>query len=133
MFKKYHKKLVFCVPVIALIVITFQVVMVKTNQLSRWKGGGFGMYSEIHHGHNEIWLKHKTISIDSLAQKNKRLNASIKRLKAHQTKNNLKTTAKLIQKLTQYDTIVLQVWKPKIDVNKATYYRTLASEITYIN
>ncbi|CBW28070.1 putative exported protein [Halobacteriovorax marinus SJ] len=41
-------KIVFVVPAIALIIALIQWGLFESTHLSRWKGGGFGMYTELH-------------------------------------------------------------------------------------
>lgn len=43
-------------PILILTVAGFQFHEVYTNQLTRWKGGGFGMYSEIHPLDKRVWV-----------------------------------------------------------------------------
>jgi hypothetical protein len=38
-------------------IIAFQLYFSNFSNLTRWKGGGFGMYTDIHINHRSIWLK----------------------------------------------------------------------------
>lgn len=47
---------VFVVPLVLLIVAGVQMARVFTTGQSRWRGGGFGMYAELHPNVTQIWL-----------------------------------------------------------------------------
>lgn len=44
------------VTLLAIIAIT-QFVLVYTTSLTRWRGGGFGMYSDFHERHGDVWAE----------------------------------------------------------------------------
>ncbi len=44
------------IPAVALIVALCQLIMVHQHRLTRWRGAGFGMYSELHPSHRQLWL-----------------------------------------------------------------------------
>lgn len=44
------------VPVLALLIATLQLMISSLSPLTPWKGGGFGMYSEIHPNKRQLWL-----------------------------------------------------------------------------
>ena len=44
------------VPIVAVVVAATQFLLAHTTGLSRWKGGGFGMYSEYHELQHDIVL-----------------------------------------------------------------------------
>jgi hypothetical protein len=130
--KKNSKTLNYIIPVIALIVIGLQVFMVETNQLSKWKGGGFGMYTEVHYVRNEIWVNDVNISLDSIVENNTEVSLAVNQLKLTPSKKALYEAAEIIQPHFKTDTLKIQVWKPNIDISKSTYSRELINEITYI-
>lgn len=123
----------YIVPIIALIVIAFQMVVVKTDGLSKLRGGGFGMYSVVSYHLNKVWVNNTDYSLDSLTQNNRDVRLAVKKLKLIPSQKNLKQTAQLIQKLTRIDTISIQVWKPHIDIEKSLYTRELIIELNYTN
>ena len=47
---------VLAVPLILIAVALVQMVRVFTAGQSRWRGGGFGMYAELHPNATQIWL-----------------------------------------------------------------------------
>ncbi|MGY0408467.1 MAG: hypothetical protein ACWIPJ_08965 [Polaribacter sp.] len=131
--KKHLNKFSLIVPIISLIVIAFQMVIVRTDGLSRWKGGGFGMYSEIHFSQHEVWVNNTDFSLDSLTKNNSEVRLAVNKLKLIPSQKNLRQAAKLIQKLSRIDTIIIQVWKPYINIEKSLYTRKLINELKYIN
>jgi hypothetical protein len=59
----------YTLPAIIIAVAGFQFYQSKYHQLSRWKGGGFGMYSEVHPDRRQIWV----ITHDSSFQVNSKI------------------------------------------------------------
>lgn len=108
-------------------------VVVKTDGLSKLRGGGFGMYSEVSFTLNEVWVNNTDYSLDSLTQNNRDVRLAVKKLKLIPSQKNLKQTAQLIQKLSHLDTIMIQVWKPHIDIETSLFTRELINELEYIN
>ena len=51
------KILTFIVPFICVGVALFHLYNVNRNNLSRWKGGGFGMYTEINEERRIVWIE----------------------------------------------------------------------------
>lgn len=111
---------------IAIIIITIQLFLVNTSNLNRWKGGGFGMYSEIHYYYNQIHIP--GMSVDSLAKEDN-LKASLGFLMLMPNDYNLKESAELVLKSTNHDSIHIQVWKPSINSENGIYKLVLQNEI----
>lgn len=44
------------VPALALLIATLQLIVSSLSTLTPWKGGGFGMYSELHPNKRQLWL-----------------------------------------------------------------------------
>lgn len=121
------------IPIVSLIIITIQIIMTNKFNLSKWKGGGFGMYTEVHFNQYEVWISDVDFPLDSLIRTNKDVRLAINGLKLKPSDKNLYLTAQLLNKLTNHDSIIIQVWKPYIDINKSHYSREIANEIKYIN
>lgn len=117
----------YTIPAFMVIVIIVQLFLVYTKQLSRWKGGGYGMYTEIHYSHNQIYIQ-GGISVDSL-EKDMDIKEAFKFLRLMPNKNHLEKVAKLVLKKTQRDSIHMQIWKPKIDLRSGLYTRVLIDEV----
>ena len=120
------------VPIIACFIIIVHVVLVNFYNLTKWKGGGFGMYSEVHYYYNEVYIKNLNLPIDSLKANDINLNDAINHLKRLPNKDNLENMAELVSKYVINDTVIVQVWKPTVDCKKGHYYRELINEIQYI-
>lgn len=56
-FRHAERVIRYCaVPILAVVVATTQFLLVQATGLSRWKGGGFGMYSEYHELQHDLAL-----------------------------------------------------------------------------
>lgn len=115
------------IPVFALIVVAVQLVLVKTKELSRWKGGGYGMYTEIHYVYNQIYIP--GFSVDSLVKDNEEMQSTFGKLLVMPNRYNLKKVAKIVLKTQDVDSINVQIWKPLVNSKKGTYTRVLSDEI----
>ncbi|WP_407556879.1 hypothetical protein [Winogradskyella sp. 4-2091] len=121
----------YSIPCLAIIVIVIQLVVVKTQNLSKWKGGGYGMYSEIHYFYNQIHIPN--LSVDSLVNVNSNLKNSLGYLMLMPNDNRIKESAQLILETTKNDSISVQLWKPVVDSKKQSLTRVLVNEIQLNN
>ncbi|WP_412561457.1 hypothetical protein [Winogradskyella sp. MIT101101] len=96
--------------------------------MSRWKGGGYGMYTEIHYQGNQIYIT--GMSVDSLISNNS-INESFRYLKLMPNEKNLEEAAKQVLNSTNKDSIHIQVWKPTINSKDGKYTRVLLEELYY--
>lgn len=112
---------------IAVVVICIQFFLVNNLKLNRWKGGGYGMYSEIHYYYNQIYIN--DISVDSLVKTDKAIKDTLGFLMLMPNKENLKKSAKLVLRKTNRDSIHMQIWKPKVSSKNGVYKRVLIEEI----
>ncbi|WP_157362002.1 hypothetical protein [Winogradskyella endarachnes] len=115
------------IPSIAIIVVVIQLFLVNTKDLSRWKGGGYGMYTEMHYVYNQIYIP--GMSVDSLVKDNPKMKSTLGHLMLMPNKINLKKAAKLVLDTFKKDSIHIQIWKPVVNVEKETYTRVLKEEI----
>ncbi|WP_430467637.1 hypothetical protein [Winogradskyella ouciana] len=116
------------IPCVAVVVIMVQLCNVHINNLSRWKGGGYGMYTEIHYQGNQIYIT--GMSVDSLIANNS-INESFRYLKLMPNERNLEEAARQVLNLTNEDSIHIQVWKPTINSKDGKYTRVLLEELYY--
>lgn len=66
-----RKILPYIMPITYIIIASFQLYLSKTTALSLWKGGGFGMYTELHPNNaRSIWLDlgDKQISLNAFKE-----------------------------------------------------------------
>lgn len=115
------------IPALAIVVILVQLFFVHTKNLNRWKGGGYGMYSEIHYRSNQIYIP--GMSLDSLLKDNREMKKTLGYLMLIPNKDNLNKAAKLILKTSQKDSIHLQIWKPTVNSANGFYSRELIDEV----
>ena len=115
------------IPSLAILVFVIQLLFVSTKKLNRWKGGGYGMYTEIHYYYNQIYVPN--MSVDSLLKDDPVMKATLGRLMLMPNKENLIKAAKYIQEIKQKDSIHIQIWKPVINSNNGVFSRVLIDEV----
>ena len=115
------------IPSLAVIVIFIQLVFVNTQKLNKWKGGGYGMYTEIHFYYHQIYIP--GMSVDSLVTTDTELKKSFSYLMLMPNRKNLKKAGELVLEKTQKDSIQIQVWKPTVSSETGRYSRVLIDEI----
>ena len=115
------------IPVLAILVILIQFFFVNKKALNRWKGGGYGMYSEMHYYFNQIYIPE--MSVDSLVNVNDDIKKSFNYLMLMPNGDNLKNAAKSVLTATDQDSIHIQIWKPVVDSKNRLYSRALINEI----
>lgn len=116
------------IPTLMLLVSFHQLFMVNKN-LSRWKGGGFGMYSEIHFNENQIWIIDKgrgqeKIGVDNF-QLSPRAEAIRKDVIKFPTKRMLKKLYQEIALEGSATNFSIQVWRPRYHLSKSELNREL--------
>ena len=120
------------VAILAFLVICVHFLLVKTWNLNRWKGGGFGMYSEVHYYLNDLVIDDLITPLDSLILKDKIIANHVRAVKRIPNAGNLKKMAEAASKYVSGDTVTIQVWKPLIDSKNSTYSRELATQYQFI-
>jgi len=120
------------VPMIALLIISIHFILVKTSHLNKWKGGGFGMYSEVHYHFNDLVIDNLNKPLDSLIIEDKNIAHFVINVKRHPNAGNLKKMAEFASKYVSSDTVTIQVWKPVIEAKNSTYSRELINQYQFI-
>ena len=115
------------IPGIAIVIIGIQLFYVNTQNLTKWKGGGYGMYTGIHFYYDQIYIP--CISVDSLLKENKAIADAFGILKIMPNDKILRTAAELVLKRSGKDSIHLQLWKPSVNSKNGVYSRVLFNEI----
>ncbi|MCU0389014.1 MAG: hypothetical protein MUE71_10445 [Chitinophagaceae bacterium] len=99
------------------LVFAAQFYQVHYHRLSRWKGGGFGMYSEVHPKHRQVWLdidgKKTNILMDSATPKVLQQKAFY--LPIQPSPEKLKAFASLAAEEYKADTVSVQIWQPRLN------------------
>lgn len=67
----------FSLPLLVLIVACIQIYNTETTNLSRWKGGGFGMYTNINEVYNIIVINDSVFSDKYFATSDENLNLTL--------------------------------------------------------
>ncbi|PYE79985.1 hypothetical protein DFQ11_1089 [Winogradskyella epiphytica] len=117
----------FGIPSLAIIIIIVHFGFACNKNLSKWKGGGYGMYTDIHYYYNKIHIS--GMSVDSLVKDNDEMKETLGTLMLMPNKSNLKKSGELILSTTQKDSIHIQIWKPVINSKQGIYSRELIDEI----
>lgn len=132
MAKKRANIFIYWVPALALLVVAIQLVLCNTWNLTKWKGGGFGMYSEVHYYYHDVFISPLTVSLDTLQKKDANISDAIMQAKRMPSDANLKRMGELVSKYAPGDSISIQIWKPRIDAKNALYARELINQVTII-
>jgi hypothetical protein len=111
---------------LAVVVIMVHFFLVNTQNLNRWKGGGYGMYTEIHYTYNKLHIP--GMSIDSLITDSE-MKAILGRIKIMPNDDNLKKAAEFVMQKKQKNSIHIQIWKPTLNTEDGMYTRVLFNEI----
>lgn len=126
--KPIHKFLAFySLPLLVVLVACFQLFKTETSNLSRWKGAGFGMYTNINEVHNIILVNDTVFTYE--------LFKPMDNIQKHRVKSNLlynpnnKTAKKFIRSLkNEHEVKSLQIYRPVVDVSNNQLSYTLAYE-----
>lgn len=123
----------YALPLLIITVAIHQFYMVYLHQLSRWKGGGFGMYSEMHPTDREVWIGKRdsmwcatNIKITPRAVANK---ANTLRFVPNQ--QNIEKFATFAAKQYKLDSLLVQVWEPVLNTENNLLSTKLIREVQY--
>lgn len=109
---------------LVILVFCYQLFLVN-NGLNRWKGGGFGMYSDYHIYHYDLKINGISYKKDSIYSKRK-YNSVIKNYLYFPNSEN---TKKLIQKLDlNKDRLNLKIYQPKLNTENMQFCKKLRYE-----
>tara|TARA_Y100000815_G_C13149186_1_gene427369 strand:- start:262 stop:669 length:408 start_codon:yes stop_codon:yes gene_type:complete len=117
----------YSIPLLAILVIAIQLFLVNTKNLNRWKGGGYGMYSEMHYYFNKVYVP--GLSVDSLAKADSDLKIAFSNLMLMPNNQNLNLVAKYVLQKTNKDSVLVQIWKPVVDSKSNSYKRMLINQV----
>jgi hypothetical protein len=123
----------YALPLLIVAVASHQFYMVYQKQLTRWKGGGFGMYSEMHPLTREVWIgkrdsmwlaSNPKITIKAVAYKANRI-----RFKPNE--KQLEQFAAFAAKKYHYNSLLVQIWEPVLNPKDNSLSRKLIREVQY--
>ncbi len=126
---KNIKWLTSAVPALVFVVAAIQYYNVQQG-LTRWKGGGFGMYSEISFQKNEIWVSTQDsfLLVEDLLPNWQHYSKTIGDVKRFPTQETLEKLYRVIWKLDPEQTYVIEVWRPKMNMKNLNYEKSLIYE-----
>lgn len=104
------------------------------NGLSRWKGGGFGMYAEIHFNQVKIFVRFMAKQEDVMKKEFVETDELNKRLKAAQrfsNQDNCMEVAKEVQNISGIPQIKIEVWQPRFNPVNNEFYREKTKEYIF--
>lgn len=120
-------------PLLIISVVITQFYQVYFHNLSRWKGGGFGMYSTFHPTSRQIWAKvnNRMVHINTGNDSLKRLGRAILMLQINPDLVHCKTLAHKLAVVYKSDSIHLSVWEHELDINNNVLSGKLINEVHY--
>lgn len=120
-----HKVFGYAVPIIVFILASVQFVQTRKG-LTRWKGGGFGMYTELNFPHREVWivLPDTSMNLDKVPDFKKKHQELIRKVQRYP---NPRTIAPLSAALAKSytDSFNIQVWLPYVDAANQKWCKRL--------
>lgn len=115
------------IPSLVVMVVGIQLFMVHTQNLSAWKGGGYGMYTNIHYYYNQIYID--GVPVDSLTKHDRHMKRTLGYLMLIPNQNHLKNAGHHVLKTLKRDSLHIQIWKPAIDPKSGRYSKVLVDEL----
>lgn len=121
------------VPTILIIVAGCQFYCSTYFNLSNWKGGGFGMYSEIHcFISRQVWFQSDSGYVNlGRGAENYKYGMHLKKLRIFPTDAKLAELAKELRKDKNLDTVRLQLWELGYDIKSGVLKRKKIIENAY--
>jgi hypothetical protein len=123
----------YALPFFIIFIAGWQFYLVYQKNLTRWKGGGFGMYSELHPLNRQVWVGKKDslwrIELNDGAAKGKTAKAT--RLCYRPDEENARNLAKFIAHEFHLKAVTIQVWEPFIEPGNNLLSRKLIKEFNY--
>lgn len=115
------------VPILIIVIFIWQNYMVNEHNTSRWKGGGFGMYTEIHWSQREVWIRGLPDNApDIFGEYFEEMNL----VRKHPTKKNLQKLSDKIVNKYQFQNLKFEIWETKYNQIDNKYTKNLIHEIT---
>jgi hypothetical protein len=117
-------------PVFIFLMVGHQFYQVYVHNLTRWKGGGFGMYSQIHPQDRRVWV----VTPDSswMIQGTKtRLEKKAHTLRFFPNQQALRDFADLVSKTYALDTLSIEIWEPYLSPETNTPTRKKIAYVAY--
>lgn len=116
-------------------IATHKAYLSHADGLTRWRGGGFGMYSEIHWKERLVWIgsKNREFKLDINKLHNDPLFKKLRdQTKRNPNQENLSKLSKKIASFSNKKPFYVQVWRGKFDLRTSSYTRKLISEHKHV-
>jgi hypothetical protein len=120
-------------PILIVSVVISQFYLAYFERLSRWKGGGFGMYSEWQPEKRQVWIvvNDSAFIINNPKKHPRELVVLAHHLKFFPSDKKLISFGKKARQLLQVEAMKVQVWEPRLHSLENTVIRELIIEETF--
>ena len=117
-------------PVFIFLIVANQFYRVYVHKLTRWKGGGFGMYSQIHPLDRRVWIA--TPDSCWMIQGSKTtLEKKAHALRFFPNQHALQDFAALVSKSYTIDSFSIEIWEPYITPETNTLSRKKIAHVSF--
>jgi hypothetical protein len=99
----------YSIPALIVIVAAMQFYNVQTNNLTLWKGGGFGMYADIHWRFREVWFFGLPKGIDPI----KGFETEANYARQYPSDQNIMRLARKVRDKFKVSGFSVEVWSPR--------------------
>ena len=113
------------VPLIMVVVAIIQMVAANKTELSRWRGGGYGMYAELNWVSNEVWFYSVPLNVDYVNVHSKLSN----KVRRNPSKKNLTQLGSAVKNKHGISNFYIRVWKLEYDNSTNRISKRKANEI----
>jgi len=125
----------YAVPLLLLSVACVQLFLVGKG-LNRWRGGGFGMYSEFHYSDTVVLIKSAKGSAarqDSIVLADSIPRSLVQSVGIFPHEPSVKKLAAQVASKIKHDSFLIEVWKPSLDMDSLIYRRKLILRYSHEN
>lgn len=110
-----------------ILIATIQLYHSHTTNFTKWRGGGFGMYSEISWQNREVWFREVPVKSNYVDTYSEKLNL----VRRNPTNKNMKKVANHIAKKEKLDRFIFEVWDYEYSIDNCSLTKKKLNEITY--
>ena len=107
------------------LVASLQMVTANKTELSRWRGGGYGMYADLNWVSNEVWFYDVPPNVDYI---NVHFDLTDK-VRRNPSDKNLEQLGNAVKTKHQLSNFYIGVWKLEYDNSTNTISKRKANEI----
>lgn len=116
-------------PVLISVIASFQLIKAETTSLTRWKGGGFGMYTDIHRSYYAIVVNGEVYNSSHQCEYREVTDRVIKNFIFNPSAPTATQFYRYLE--TEEDSIQLQLYEPVMDAKRNMLTYKLAYEHTF--